>query len=515
LVATFTPADATDYATATATVSLNVLPATPRFAGLAASQSMTYGQPAVFVSGTLAAATAVPRGASVTVAIGGSTATAPVLSDGSFAATIDTSGLIASPSPYAIRYDFGGDGNLDPAFDASTTLTVAKAAPVVTWAAPADIPYGTPLSAAQLDAQASVPGSFAYSPAPGTVLAAGAGQALVATFTPADATDYATATATVSLNVLPATPRFSGLAASQSMTYGQPAVFVSGTLAGATAVPRGASVTVAIGGSTATTPVLSDGSFAATVDVHALGASPSPYLVTYSYAGDTNFDPALDASTRLSVEPAVLTVTANSVSVGSGSPIPTLTYSVSGLSNGDSPAVITGELATSANSGSVPGSYLISQGTLSAGPNYNVAYRPAYLTVVPSEVAVQDVSLTRRRFRGVTAITINFNGQLDENSAKSLANYKLTRANGRGKFSGRGTRPIAVKSVSYSWNGSVASVVLTPRRPFGAFRPVQLKMTGLISRYGTALAGNQGASDVRVLTRRTGLINRASVFGHP
>ncbi len=41
--------------------------------------------------------------------------------------------------------------------------------PTITWASPAGITYGTALSAAQLDATANVPGTFAYSPAAGTV----------------------------------------------------------------------------------------------------------------------------------------------------------------------------------------------------------------------------------------------------------------------------------------------------------------------------------------------------------
>ena len=51
--------------------------------------------------------------------------------------------------------------------------------------------------ATQLDATASVPGTFTYTPAAGTVLNAGKGQTLSVTFTPTDTTDYTTATATV------------------------------------------------------------------------------------------------------------------------------------------------------------------------------------------------------------------------------------------------------------------------------------------------------------------------------
>jgi hypothetical protein len=72
---------------------------------------------------------------------------------------------------------------------ATTTITVSKATPTITWPTPASIAYGTPLSATQLDATASVPGSFVYSPVVGTVLAGGA-HTLYATFTPTDTTDY-------------------------------------------------------------------------------------------------------------------------------------------------------------------------------------------------------------------------------------------------------------------------------------------------------------------------------------
>ena len=45
--------------------------------------------------------------------------------------------------------------------------------PVVFWAAPEPIEYGTPLSSIQLNAAASVPGRFTYTPGPGYVLSAG------------------------------------------------------------------------------------------------------------------------------------------------------------------------------------------------------------------------------------------------------------------------------------------------------------------------------------------------------
>src|ERR1051326_5126258 len=82
----------------------------------------------------------------------------------------------------------------------SVTYTVAKATPLITWTTPAAISYGTALSATQLNATANVSGTFAYSPAAGSILPVGS-QSLGVTFTPTDSVDYTSATKTVSLNV--------------------------------------------------------------------------------------------------------------------------------------------------------------------------------------------------------------------------------------------------------------------------------------------------------------------------
>jgi len=105
---------------------------------------------------------------------------------------------------YTITVAVAADSNYNSA-RATATLTVAtQATPSITWATPAAIRYGTALSSTQLDATASVPGSFAYSPASGT-LTAGA-HALSVTFTSTDTIDYTTATASVTLQVNQATP---------------------------------------------------------------------------------------------------------------------------------------------------------------------------------------------------------------------------------------------------------------------------------------------------------------------
>lgn len=83
------------------------------------------------------------------------------------------------------------------------TLDVVAAVPVLTWAPPAPIVAGTPLTTLQLSATANVPGQFVYTPPLGTVLPAGTSM-LKVTFLPEDQTSATTVLLQVPLTVLPA-----------------------------------------------------------------------------------------------------------------------------------------------------------------------------------------------------------------------------------------------------------------------------------------------------------------------
>jgi sugar lactone lactonase YvrE len=88
-------------------------------------------------------------------------------------------------------------------YQAASTLQTAvaqKLLPVLTWATPAPITFGTPLSASQLDATANVAGTFAYTQAAGAVLAAGT-TSLSVEFTPTLSQDYYATSAKVALVV--------------------------------------------------------------------------------------------------------------------------------------------------------------------------------------------------------------------------------------------------------------------------------------------------------------------------
>jgi hypothetical protein len=200
LSVTFTPTDTTDYSNATATVTLAVGKATP---------TLTWPAPAAIPYGTALSATQLDATASVAGTFAYTPAAGTVLKLG-----VQTLSVTFTPTDTSSYHDA----------TATVTLTVGQAVPPVSWATPAPIPYGTALSAAQLDASSTVAGTFAYTPAAGTVLNAGS-QTLSVTFTPTNTTDYAPATISVSITVNPITP---------AITWPTPAPIPYGTALSAT-----------------------------------------------------------------------------------------------------------------------------------------------------------------------------------------------------------------------------------------------------------------------------------------
>ena len=217
LSVTFTPTDSGDYTTATATVTLTVNNATPAIA---------WATPAAITYGT--ALSAAQLDASSTV--GGTYVYTPA------------AGAVPTAGPQTLSVTFTPTDSNDYNTATSTVqLTVNKATPVITWATPAAITYGTALSATQLNTSSTVAGTFVYTPAAGAVLSAGS-QTLSVTITPTDSTDYNAATATVQLTVNKA---------SATVTLGNLAQTYTGSPLSATGttVPSGLTVNYTYNGS--------------------------------------------------------------------------------------------------------------------------------------------------------------------------------------------------------------------------------------------------------------------------
>jgi subtilase family serine protease len=164
-----------------------------------------------------------PTGSVVLIG-GGYASAAAVLSGGSVSIVVPAGALAVGIDPITATYTPDANSSavyVGAAGSGTVDVTPAtKTNPNLVWNTPAPIAYGTPLGAAQLDATATVAGTFAYSPAAGTVLTTGS-QILTVTFTPTDSTDYATATSIVTLTVNKATP---------GITWATPAAITYGTI---------------------------------------------------------------------------------------------------------------------------------------------------------------------------------------------------------------------------------------------------------------------------------------------
>jgi FG-GAP-like repeat len=208
VTAVFTPTDSVDYSGATATETITVTQAVP---------TLTWPAPAAIQYGT--ALSAMQLNATTSVP-GTFTYSSPV-------------GTVLRAGKTTVTAVFTPTDNVDYSGATTTqTITVTQAASTLTWAAPAAIQYGTALSATQLNATASVQGSFTYSPAAGTVLRAGK-TTVTAVFTPTDSVDYSGATATQTITITQAVP---------TITWATPPSMQSGTALSATQLDATASV---------------------------------------------------------------------------------------------------------------------------------------------------------------------------------------------------------------------------------------------------------------------------------
>ena len=115
------------------------------------------------------------------------------------------------------------------------------------------------------------------------------------------------------------------MTASQSITYGTASITLGGTISsGSLHPPAGETVKVTIDGITQTTTTTgTGGTFTLSFTTSAIPASATPYTITYSYGGDSNFGSATNTATTLTVSKATTTFSAvtasQSITVGTAS----------------------------------------------------------------------------------------------------------------------------------------------------------------------------------------------------
>lgn len=179
--------------------------------------------------------------------------------------------------------------------------------PQISWATPTPIVYGMPLTATQLDATSPIAGTFTYSPAAGTVLPVGQ-QTLNVTFTPTDMTDYGTATAAVTLIVIPATPVVT-LRASADPVFLNNAVSFTASLPVYASSQTGM-MTFYDGSTQIGTATVSGGS--GTLTTTALSAGV--HYITAAYSGDSNYGAGVSGAVAETVQDFTLAFAAGSSS---------------------------------------------------------------------------------------------------------------------------------------------------------------------------------------------------------
>lgn len=407
LSVSFAPADSADYSASTGSVSINVNPAVVTVT--ASSTTVTYGSPAPtitpsysgFVNGdTYATAviaaplcsttytpTTVASATPTSSCAGGSTSSNYVFNYLNGAVTIQQAGAAVTwPAPQAIPFgaalsptqlnavaNVGGTFTYTPAAGtlltagshlltvsftpsdtvdytattATVSINVNQATPIVSWNTPAAIPYGTALSAVQLNASSATPGTFTYSPALGTVLNAGQNQMLQATFTPNDTANYTTATAQVEIavNAASQTIRFS--------TQGQATLYCHSSITLSATSTSGLPITYSL----ISGPAALSGN---TLTFTGVGT----VTVAANQGGNSNYAAAPQAEESFSDQLAPLAIAANNATRVYGTVNPTFTGAIAGALPEDS---FTETFSTAATLNSNAGAYDIVPAV--SGPN--------------------------------------------------------------------------------------------------------------------------------------------------
>ena len=405
-----------NYNNGTGSVVIEVTKATPMIA---------WGDPAPITYGTALGATQLNAATNVAGTFAYSPAAGAVLGAGTH-----TLSVTVTPNDTA-NYESASD---------SVSLVVGRATPAITWSDPASVVYGTALGAAQLNATSNVAGSFAYTPAAGTVLGAGM-HALSVTFTPDDAANYESAGDSASLVVGKATP---------AITWSDPASVVYGTALGAAQLDATSNVAGSIVYTPAAGTVLGAGTHALSVtftpddaanyeravDAASLVVGKATPVITWSnpsaiaygtalggtqlnaaanvagsfvytppagtvlgagtHALATTFTPAdaanynnATAGRSITVNPVPLTVATNNATKVYGQALPAFTISGTGFVNGDTMASLSGtpSFSTSATATSAPGTYAVTPSGVSS-PNYTITFAAGTLTVTKANTAL-------------------------------------------------------------------------------------------------------------------------------
>ena len=385
----------------------------------------------------------------------------------------------------------------------TVTYVIAKKTPTVSWSNPSAITYGTALSGTQLNATASVSGTFTYTPASGTILNAG-NQILSVNFTPTDTTDYNSVNnTTVSLivNKAAATITLSNLNQTYDGTPKPVTVTTSPVGLGVITTTYNGSTTVpyAVGSYTVSSS-LNNSNYTATPATGTLvistsaasiyitdysnlvyNGNPQTPTVTCAYSYDITYDGSATAPTNVGSYQAIATINdgihtgADTVTMTIIKATPTITWSnpstitygtaLSGTQLNAS-STVSGTFVYSPASGTVlnAGTYTLSTTfTPTDESNYNTATKTVNITVNKA-TAVITLSGLSQTYDGtskpvtvtisplVSGLTVTYNGSTTP--ATNAGSYPIVASLSNTNYSATpqtGTLVIAKVSPVLSW----------------------------------------------------------------
>ncbi len=181
---------------------------------------------------------------------------------------------------------------------------------------------------------------------------------------------------------------------------------------------------------------------------------PAEYSISISSITSNNYNFSLDSSTlnpKVIVQPADLTIIPNEFVLTYGDPIPNLTYTTTGLVNGNTQSIITGNLETLASSTSNVNQYLITQSSSNpfSAPNYNIIFTSGKkITINQKPIAITPMDQTKT-YTG-TAYSVSAQNT-DTNTMFTVS----------GLLSGQSIASLTFSSDSANKNASATPYILT------------------------------------------------------